>query len=117
MPMDRPYESTPQPRASRGRPAAVPPVIHEGVRYERLEQPAPEGLPPGGYVVATKVDSAERLWITCLYRSRTDPHIEADVQWTSIKSMRLDAALKTLVIEDGKGRLYRVDLSDGRVHD
>jgi hypothetical protein len=114
MPMDCPSESTPGLPASRGRPAAVPPVIHEGVRYERLDQPVSEGLPPGGHVVATKIDSGERLWITSLYRSRTDPHIEADVQWTPIKSMQLDAALKTLVIEDGKGRRYCVDL-DGQV--
>jgi hypothetical protein len=113
--MDRPSEGAPRLLVSRGRPAAVPPVIHEGVRYERLEQPVSEGLPPGGYVVATKVDSGERLWITCLYRNRADPQIEADVQWTPITSMRLDATLKTLVIEDGKGRLYRVDLGDGRV--
>jgi hypothetical protein len=112
--MDCPPESAPPLLVSRGRPGAVPPVIHAGVRYERLEQPVSEGLPPGGYVAATKIDSGERLWITCLYRSRTDPHIEADVQWTPIKSMRLDAALKTLVIEDGKGRRYCVDL-DGQV--
>lgn len=92
--MDCAFENKSQLPASRGRPVAVPSVFHEGGRYERLEQPVSAGLPPGGYVVATKTDSQERLWITCLYRSRTDPHIEADVQWTPIKSMRLDATLK-----------------------
>ena len=113
--MDCPPDTPPAISASRGRPATVPPVTHDGVRYERMENPAGEGLPPGGYVTATRVDSGERLWISCLYQSRIDPRIETDVQWTSFKRMQLDAALNELLVEDGKGRTYHVDLGDGRV--
>lgn len=113
--MDCPADTPPSFPASRGRPASVVPVIHAGVRYERVDDPAAAGLSPGGYVMATRVDSGKRLWISCLYQSRLDPRIEADVQWASFKSMRLDAALNELVVEDGKGRTYHVALADGQV--
>ncbi|MBP1474538.1 hypothetical protein J7I44_09500 [Frateuria sp. MAH-13] len=114
--MDCPPDTPPAFSASRGRPAFVPPVIHAGVRYEPVENPAAAGLPPGGYVVATGIGSGERLWISCVYQSHIDPHIEADVQWSFFKSMRLDAALNELLVESGKGHTYHVDLRDGRVH-
>ncbi|HEX2864894.1 MAG TPA: hypothetical protein VHN99_10030 [Deinococcales bacterium] len=113
--MDCPPDVPPAISASRGRPAAIPPIIHQGVRYERLENPGAAGVPPGGYVVATQVRSKERLWISCLYQSRIDPDIEPDVQWTPLKNLRLDVTAGELVVEDGKGRTYRVDLADGRV--
>jgi hypothetical protein len=102
--------------ASRGRPPAVSPVVHDGVRYEQVKNLTAEGLPPGGYVVATEVDSGKRLWLSRLYESKVDPNIEPDVQWTFFKSMRLDAGEDALIVEDEKGRTYRVDLADGRVH-
>lgn len=75
-----------------------------------------QGLPLGGYVVATDVESGKRLWISRLYESPANPNIEADVQNTFFKSMRLDAKDGVLVIEDEKGRTYRVDVADGKVH-
>ncbi|HET6803834.1 MAG TPA: hypothetical protein VFH59_00135 [Frateuria sp.] len=114
--MSSPFDQPPQVSGSRGRPPAVAPVVHDGVRYEQLKNLTAEGLPPGGYVVATDVASGKRLWTSRLYASTVDPNIEADVQWTFFKAMRLDAAQGVLVVEDEKGRIYRVDLADGRVH-
>jgi hypothetical protein len=115
-PMSSPFDQPPMVSGSRGRPPAVAPIIHDGVRYEQLKNLTAEGLAPGGYVVATEVDSGKRLWISRLYESKVDPNIEADVQWSFFKSMRLDAGRRALIVEDEKGRSYQVDLDDGRVH-
>jgi len=114
--MNSPFDQPPIVSSSRGRPPAVSPVVHDGVRYEQVKNLTAEGLPPGGYVMATQVSSGKRLWISRVYESKVDPNIEADVQWTFFKAMSLDAAQGVLVIEDEKGRTYRVDLADGRVH-
>lgn len=114
--MNSPSDGRPTVSASRGRAPLVPPVILKGVRYEQLKSASAEGLPLGGYVVATDVESGKRLWISRLYESPANPNIEADVQNTFFKSMRLDAKDGVLVIEDEKGRTYRVDVADGKVH-
>ena len=114
--MNSPLDRPPVVSASRGRPPAVSPVIHHGVRYEQLRNLTAEGLLPGGYVTATDVGSGKRLWISRLYESKVNPNVEADVQWIFFKSMRLDDAQGVLVVEDEKGRTYRVDLADGQVH-
>ncbi|UGB46741.1 hypothetical protein LQ772_05440 [Frateuria edaphi] len=116
IPMSSPFDQPPMVSGSRGRPPAVAPVVHDGVRYEQVKNLTAEGLAPGGYVVATEVDSGKRLWISRLYESKVDPNIEADVQWSFFKSMRLDASRGALIVEDEKGRSYQVDLADGRVH-
>ena len=114
--MNSPFDQPHIVPSSRGRPPVVSPVVHDGVRYEQVKNLAAEGLAPGGYVMATQVSSGKRMWISCLYGSKVDPNIEADVQWAFFKAMQLDAAQGVLVVEDEKGRTYRVDLADGRVH-
>lgn len=91
------------------------PVVHDGVRYEQLENLADEGLPPGGYVGATDVGSGKRLWVKRLYASPADTRIETDVQWTFFRNMSIDAARGLLVVEDERGRIHRVGLADPRV--
>lgn len=114
--MNSPSDGRPTVSASRGRAPLVPPVVHKGVRYEQLRSASGEGLPPGGYVVATDVESGKRLWVSRVYESTVNPNIEADVQNTFFKSMRLDAKDAVLVIEDEKGRTYRVGVADGKLH-
>jgi hypothetical protein len=41
----------------------VVPIVHSGVRDEPLKAPSNEGLPPGVYVVATRVTAGECLWL------------------------------------------------------
>ena len=114
--MNSPFDQPPRVSGSRGRPPAVAPIDHDGVRYEQLKNLTAEGLPPGGYVVATEIASGKRLWLSRLYESPINPNIEADVQWTFFRSMALDRERGVLVVVDEKGRTYLVDLNDGRVH-
>lgn len=113
--MSSPFNGPPSLSASRGPPPKVAPVVHAGVRYAQLIGALVEGLAPGGYVVATEVESGKQLWISRLYETRIDPNLETDVQVIFFKSMRLDAEHGVLAVEDERGRKYRVDLADGEV--
>lgn len=99
-------------RASRGRPPTVPPIVHEGVRYEQMMNPTLEELPPGGYLKATDVASGQTLWKARVYETILDPTRETDVQIVFFRSMGLGKG-DTLLVENERGRKFEVALADG----
>ena len=113
--MNFPPDPTPVAARGRSRPPELPPVAHDGVRYEQLKNLAAEGLLPGGYVVATDIGSGKRLWVKRLYASPVGPGIETGVEWTFFRNMSIDAMRGLLVVEDERGRIHRVGLADARV--
>lgn len=114
-PMNTPANDRPSRSSSRMRAPEVASVEHNGVRYTQLQAPSSEGLPPGGYVVATAIASGKRLWIARLYETAIDPRRETDVQIVFLRSMTLAPAGDALLITDEKNRNYAVQLSDGAV--
>lgn len=106
---------SPELTTSRMRAPHVPPIEHAGVRYAQLQAPSSEGLPPGGYVVATEIASGKRLWIAQVFETRIDPNREADLQRVFFRSMVLSRSLDALEIEDEHGARYRIVLADGAV--
>lgn len=107
---DRPTRSS-----SRIRAPELAPVIHAGVRYEQLKAASSEGLPPGGYVVATEMASGKRLWTAKVYETVVDPNRETDVQMVHLRSLTLSPGGDYLLLEDEKSRRYRIGLQDGAV--
>lgn len=107
---DRPTRSS-----SRIRAPEVAAVVHAGVRYEQLKAPSSEGLPPGGYVIATDVASGKRVWTAKVYETAIDPNRETDVQIVFFRSLALSTTGDSLLVEDEKGRKYSVSVRDGAV--
>ena len=110
MSTDRPTRSS-----SRIRAPEVPAVEHAGVRYEQVKAPSSEGLPPGGYVAATEAATGKRRWTARVYETQVDPRREADVQMVFFRSLALAEEGKALVVEDERGRRFRVSTADGAV--
>jgi hypothetical protein len=113
--MTQPPSGPPSRSSSRGRAPVVPPVEHEGVRYEPLQAASSEGLAPGVYIKATDVKSGQRLWTTRLWETSFDANREADVQNVFVRSLKLDASAGLVRVEDEKGRAALVELKDGKV--
>lgn len=110
MSEDRPTRSS-----SRIRAPVVPAVVRDGVRYEQLMAPSSEGLPSGGYLVATEVASGQRRWIARVYETPIDPHREADVQRVFFRSLKLNQDGTALQVEDERSRRFSVSTADGKV--
>uniref|UniRef100_A0A7S4GHI0 Uncharacterized protein n=1 Tax=Eutreptiella gymnastica TaxID=73025 RepID=A0A7S4GHI0_9EUGL len=109
------------PEAKRLAPSHVAPV-HDpsrGVVYvvkHWSSQHADAGRANGGYIEAHKSKSdGERLWYLRVYETRYTPGLERDVQDVFIKSMAMDAEHDRLVVEDERGVVYWVHLSDRTV--
>ena len=94
--------------AKRVAPAAVAPVIQEGVRYT-----APNDDGGRAYIEAWNVQTGRKLWDLTVFTNRIDPKLEADVQWVFIKSMTIQDG--RLVITSEKGTVYRIDLTARKV--
>ena len=94
--------------AKRIAPKPVPPVVHEGVQYSA------SGDGKIGIVVATDVPTGKELWRGKIFRGH--PHWwrgGEDNQWVFISSLRLGE--NTLVIGNGKGQCFLLDLRTKRV--
>jgi len=89
--------------AKRIAPAAVKPVIHEGVRYS-----APNDDGRRGYIVASDVRSNKKLWDLTVFTNHIDPKREEDVQWFFITALGIRG--NTLVIRSERGTTYQIDL-------
>lgn len=89
--------------AKRIAPAAVKPVVHEGVRYS-----APNDDGRRGYIVAWDVRSNKKLWDLTVFTNRIDPKREEDVQWFFITALNIRGG--TLIIKSERGTTYRIDL-------
>lgn len=104
-------EGLPPRRMSRTRPPEVPPLVHAGVRYEQVMVPSREGLPHGGYVVATEVATGTRKWIRKVYDIALDPTRELDVQFYYFKTLSLERGGRALLVEDERGGRHRLELT------
>jgi hypothetical protein len=89
--------------AKRIAPAAVEPVIHEGVRYV-----APNDDGRRAHVEAWDVRTNKKLWDLTVFTNRIDPKLEEDVQWVFIITMsRRD---HMLIVRSERGTTYQIDL-------
>jgi hypothetical protein len=89
--------------AKRIGPAAVGPVIHEGVRYV-----APNGDGRRAYIEAWDVRSNKKLWDLTVFTNRIDPKLEEDVQWVFINTLSMRD--HTLIVTSERGTTYQIDL-------
>lgn len=104
-----PHMPTP-PSASRPSAPEVPPVVHDGVRYEQDRYDDRAGDQRGGYLAAFDVATGQRLWRVKVYAIAPQPP-GAPTLAMYFRSMRLDPGCKALVIENEAGGVYRVDLA------
>jgi hypothetical protein len=89
--------------AKRIAPAAVEPVIHEGVRYV-----APNDDGRRAHVEAWDVRTNKKLWDLTVFTNRIDPKLEEDVQWVFISTMsRRD---HMLIVRSERGTTYQIHL-------
>lgn len=98
------------PTASRPSAPEVPPVEHQGVRYEQDRHDDSAGDQPGGYLAATHIQSGARLWRIKVYAvPAAAPGRPAMARY--FRSMRLAPEGQALLIENEAGGVYRVDLA------
>jgi hypothetical protein len=98
--------------AKRRAPQAKP-VVHKGVRYEQMRDPASQGFDQGGGVVAAiDVASGKQLWAVQVYKVTYDPREERDAQEIYLEDLRVDAKADTLVVRDERGRRFAIGLKD-----
>ena len=101
--------------AKRSPPKEIPPVLHEGVRYQVIHFKYKNGHQNGGYVEAVTENDGKKKWGILLYLVEYDPHLERDVQDCFITSLRLDKKNSRLIATNEAGDLYYVDLTTQRV--
>jgi hypothetical protein len=89
--------------AKRIAPAAVEPVIHEGVRYVT---PNDDGR--RAYLEAWDVRSNKKLCNLTVFTNRIDPKLEEDVQWVFINTLSMRD--HTLIVTSERGTTYQIDL-------
>ncbi len=108
------------PQASRTAPPEVRPVVHDGVRYEQLEDlRLPDIDPASSDVVALDDATNAVLWTAQVYRREPLEHLpglEQDVQKVFFASMKLGADGKQLLIVDEMERHFLLDLATRSVH-
>lgn len=98
----------------RAEPPTPEPVEIDGVTYAALLWGKERGLGQnGGLIVATDSISGEELWVLKVYDVSYERDIEPDKQDVFIETMRAEAG--ALLIENEKGRVFRVSLADRSV--
>lgn len=90
--------------------AEVPPIIHDGVRYEQGKHDDRAGDQRGGYLVAIDVASGKLLWRLQVY-AVTAPPPGVPALARDFRSMQLEPDGKSLRIENDAGGVYRVELA------
>jgi hypothetical protein len=83
-------------------PAALEPVIHEGVRYV-----APNDDGRRAYIEAWDVRTNKKLRDLTVFTNRIDPKLEEDVQWVFINTLSIRD--DTLIVTSERGTTYQVD--------
>jgi hypothetical protein len=89
--------------AKRIAPAAVEPVIHEGIRYV-----APNDDGRRAYIEAWDVRTNKKLWDLTVFTNRIDPKLEEDVQWVFMNTLSIRNG--TLIVTSERGTTYWIDL-------
>jgi hypothetical protein len=95
------------PSPSRPPPPVVPPVLHQGVRYE--QDRVDERDQPGGYLAAFDAATGARLWRQQVYALRQEPGAPTGGA-IFFRAMSVVADGSAIAIEDEVGGRYRVDL-------
>jgi hypothetical protein len=94
--------------AKRSAPKPVQPIIRDGVMYS-----APNTDGRIGYVVASDPATGRTLSKTTIFEVKLEPFLEADAQWDFISKLWFDGNF--LIVQDERGRFYRVSLATGTV--
>lgn len=98
--------------AKRAAPTPVAPVVIGKLRFEAPFQARFGGqYQTGGIVVAHDAATGAELWSVQLYRTVVDPTMEEDVQDVFIDLLEAAPDGKSLLAQDERGRLWRVDLA------
>lgn len=101
------------PQASRPAPPKVDAIEYQGIRYEQdMQSYRFGGDQPGGYLVAIKSDTGERLWMLKVYKLENYDDQGIDTIGLYFKSMHLIPNKKILEIENEAGGRYIVDLEN-----
>lgn len=96
----------------RAPPQPVAPVVLDNVRFEAPINGKVRGLGQnGGLVVAIDNRTGEELWFVLVYTITYAPNLEADKQDLFITDMAASADGKALIVNDERGRRWRVDLA------
>jgi hypothetical protein len=99
------------PTASRPSAPEVPPIEHQGVRYEQDRHDDRAGDQAGGYLAATDIKSGKRLWRIKVYQVGDQRPAGVPVQARYFRSMQLAPGGAALIIENEAGGVYHVDLA------
>jgi len=99
------------PTSSRPSSPQVPPVEHQGVRYEQDRHDDSAGDQPGGYLAAIDVKTGERLWRLKVYNIARSGPPGTPALALYFRTMKLSADGAALDIENEAGGVYRVDLA------
>jgi len=107
---EQPTMSNP-PNASRPAPPQVAALEYHGIRYEQdMQSYHFGGDQPGGYLVAIKPDTGERLWMLKVYKIENYDDQGLETMGRYFKSMRLMPEQNAIEIENEAGGRYLVDL-------
>ncbi len=99
------------PTVSRPAPPQVAAIEYHGIRYEQdMQSYHHGGDQPGGYLVAVKPDTGERLWMLKVYKIENYDDQGLDIMGRYFKSMRLMPEQNAIEIENEAGGRYLVDL-------
>jgi hypothetical protein len=98
------------PEASRPPPPEVPPILHQGVRYEQEPLGSDEGGRLGGYLAAIDPGSGQLLWRLKVYEVPEPDAPGLPPIGRYFRSMRLLPG-NALEIENESGGRYQVDLA------
>lgn len=99
------------PTASRPAPPQVAALEYRGIRYEQdMQSHKFGGDQPGGYLVAIKPNTGERLWMLKVYKIENYDDQGLDIIGRYFKSMRLIPEQNAIEIENEAGGRYLVDL-------
>jgi hypothetical protein len=97
-------------QSSRAPPPRVPPVVHDGVRYEQVMNPAAFGYDDGnGYLAAFDDKSGARLWVAKVYDVEYVDDLERDVQDTFFTKLEFVPGKNQLLIENEAGETFIFD--------
>ena len=103
-------------KAKRKAPREVPPVTHEGVRYEYCLDGAKFGFPhQGGVLAAYDAKTGQKLWAQLIYQVAIREDLERDAQLSYINSIELSKDGQSLIIGNERGEQFSLKLLDRTV--
>ena len=92
----------------------VPPIIHDGVRYEQVNDTT--GIDtdsPFGWMRATRIADGEVLWTRQIYTKETENPFGKSLAYVYFESMSLDAEAGFILVTNEDSERFRVDISTG----